>query len=104
MSENLLALVPNESLPSLRDKFKVNWPEHILAFTFVENIIKFRSCNSDIDDEVEILCLNDEWTKGTFIAVSVRSSHLFSLAFHFDILSSKRKIFSSHLSSLTKRV
>lgn len=72
MSENFLAVVPNESLPSLRDKFKDNWPDHILAFTFIKKTIEFRLSNPEIDDKVKILCLNGEWTNGTFVALLVR--------------------------------
>lgn len=104
MSGNFLAVVPNESLPSLRDKFKDNWPDHILAFTFIKKTIDFRSSNPEIDDELKILCLNGEWMNGTFVAVLVSASHFNVLSFNFDTLSSERKIFSSHLSSPILRI
>lgn len=104
MSGNFLAVVPNESLPSLRDKFKDSWPDHILAFTFIKKTIEFRSSNPEIDDEVKILCLNGEWMNGTFVAVLVSASHFNVLSSHFDTLYRKRKIFSSHLSSPILRI
>ena len=40
MSQNLLVEVPLESLPALRDKFKVDWPTHISAFSLIDNFIR----------------------------------------------------------------
>lgn len=72
MSGNSLVMVPIEGLSSLRDKFRVGWPKHILAFTFFENIIKSRGSNPEKDDEWKILCLNGDWSNGTFVAILVR--------------------------------
>ncbi|KAL7043377.1 hypothetical protein ACKWTF_001480 [Chironomus riparius] len=39
-TENCLLEIPVEYLPKLRHAYKINWPEHILAFSFLDKMIK----------------------------------------------------------------
>ena len=39
-TENCLVEIPDEYLPQLRDAYKINWPDHVLAFSFLDKMIK----------------------------------------------------------------
>ncbi|KAG5676071.1 hypothetical protein PVAND_005925 [Polypedilum vanderplanki] len=65
--------IPIESLPSLRDSYRVNWPEYIGAFNLIDNLIErftkypeqmqiqeIFSVDGDISDSTIIVILNDK--------------------------------------------
>lgn len=65
--ENSLIEISLESLPILRDKFKVEWPSHVIAYNLLDNYIKSQKVQ-------KVYGLNGEWENdGTFIAVMVRN-------------------------------
>lgn len=73
MSQNLLVEVPLESLPALRDKYKVNWPTHISAFSLIDNLIRRFDKNPKSREIVKFYSLNGNWERnGTFVAKMVR--------------------------------
>lgn len=83
-TQNCLVEIPFESFPSLRDKFKVDWPRHILAFHILDDYVRQdQKCR----DKKKFYSLNGEWEQdGTFVAFMVReivvhkSLHLFDYA------------------------
>jgi len=70
---NSLVEVPVESLPILRDAYKVNWPEHIVAFSFLDKMIKrFKECPEQ-REIVKIYSIDGKLDQdATFIGVTVR--------------------------------
>ena len=71
--ENSLVEISVESLPILRDKFKVDWPKHILAFTLLDIFFKRFSSHPESKKIQKVFSLNGEWQNdGTFVAVKVR--------------------------------
>ncbi|XP_070505358.1 uncharacterized protein [Chironomus tepperi] len=67
---NLLVEVPIESLPKLRDAYKINWPEHILAFNFLAKMIKRFEKDPKQREIVRIYCVDGKLEKdATFIGV-----------------------------------
>jgi hypothetical protein len=71
--QNSLVEVPTESLPALRDKFKVDWPQHIAAFSLIDNFISRFDKNSKSRESAKIYSVNENWeSNGTFVAVMVR--------------------------------
>ena len=73
MPQNLLVEVPLESLPALRDKFKIDWPTHITAFSLIDNLIRRFDRNPKNREIVKVYSLNGKWeSNGTFVAKMVR--------------------------------
>jgi hypothetical protein len=71
-TENCLVEIPVESLPKLRDAYKINWPEHILAFSFLDKIIKRFIERPEQRENVKIYSIDGELNEdATFIAVVV---------------------------------
>lgn len=73
MSKNLLEEISAENFAALRDKFSVNWPKHIAAFTLMHTFTKRHEKQSSDDKNnknVKVLSLNGDWqSDGTFIAI-----------------------------------
>lgn len=68
MSDKLIE-IPIESLPKLRDLYRVDWPAYITACYTVDTCIQWFSKNPNLKD-IRILCLNGNWREdGTFIMV-----------------------------------
>lgn len=74
MSQNFLVEIPIESLPTLRDKFLVEWPKHIIAFSLIDNFVSRFERNPKSIGNVKFYCLNGNWENGTFVAVMVREN------------------------------
>ena len=69
---NLLVEIPFEYLPNLRDAYKINLPEHILAFCFLDKMIKRFKERPEQRDNVKIYCVDGKLEEdSTFIAVVV---------------------------------
>lgn len=78
MSESLVE-IPVEKLSFLRDKFKVHWPKHIVAFSLISNLISRFSKFPESKETSKIYSLNNDWeTDGTFVAITVRTETLHS--------------------------
>lgn len=97
MSNSLLVEIPFDSLPSLRDKFKIQWPTHITAYSLIDNFISRFSKNPESKEIAKVQCLNGDWeSDGTFIAVMVRektfSQYIFILS-HCYVLARERNRF-----------
>lgn len=73
MSEpnNSLKDIPLESLEILRYSYKVDWPKYVLAFNFIDNMIKRYEKFPDHREIVKILSINGV-VDGTFIGTMVR--------------------------------
>lgn len=73
MSKNSLEEISAENFAALRDKFSVNWPKHIAAFTLMHTFTKRHEKQSSDDKNnknVKVLSLNGDWqSDGTFIAI-----------------------------------
>lgn len=83
MSENSLVEIPVNKLPALRNKFKVEWPMHIVAFSLIDNLISRFSNNPKSIESAKVYCLNGEWeSDGTFIAMMVREKKKSQNYFH----------------------
>jgi hypothetical protein len=83
MSENSLVEIPINSLPILRDKFKVEWPSHIIAYSVIDNLISRFTNNPKSKEIVKVFSLNGDWeSDGTFVAVMVRERKIFPINFH----------------------
>lgn len=61
----------------LSEKFKVDWPQHIVGYSFLNNIIKRFERNSDETlKNVKVFTLDDSWRiNATFIGVIVSNIH-----------------------------
>lgn len=100
MSQNLLVEVPLESLPTLRDKFKVAWPTHISAFSLIDNLIKRFDKNPKSREIAKVYSLNGNWeSNGTFVAQMVREKQKTLRTFFIFILSvlARKRNFFRHL-------
>lgn len=68
-SHDLLIEIPTESYSSLRDKFKVYWPKHIIVYTLFNTFSTQIDKNLRNRKDVTVFSLNDDWDDGTFIAM-----------------------------------
>jgi hypothetical protein len=74
--ENILVEISNESLLKLRDFYQVNWPEHIIAFNYIDTMIKrFKKYpeNREIHKIYSINGVVEE--DATFISIMVREKN-----------------------------
>ena len=73
--------IPVENLPSLRDKYKVNWPAHIVAYTLIDNFIwRFKNIPNN-EDLIKVYTLNGKLEDdATFIAAVVREKRKFEFS------------------------
>lgn len=69
--------IPYEMWPQLRQLYKQDWPRNILPYYLLDNYIQWRKKDSHfIDQNAEIMCLNGDWSDGTFyLLVSFRRSY-----------------------------
>ena len=69
---NLFVEVPVDFLPYLRDAYKIDWPEHIIAFCFLDKMIRrFKECPEQ-REFMKIYCIDGKIEEdATFIAVMV---------------------------------
>ncbi|XP_070489955.1 uncharacterized protein [Chironomus tepperi] len=76
---NSLVEVPTESLPILRDAYKINWPEHIVAFSFLDKMIKRFKERPEQREIVKIYSVDGKLEQdATFIAVTSNDGILFA--------------------------
>jgi hypothetical protein len=67
--------IPTNSLPQLRDLYRVNWPEHIVAYNFITNIFNRFEKDSEHRELVKIISFDGKINEsGTFAAIMVRES------------------------------
>lgn len=67
---NSLENIPLEQLPQLRDLYKVNWPENIVGFHFLDNYIKWFAKNPSDMEHIQIFSYNGTWNEnGTFVVI-----------------------------------
>lgn len=72
-NKDSLVEISVESLPNLRDKFKADWPDHVVAFSLIDNFYK-RFCKFPESQTLQkVYSLNGDWENdGTFVATMVR--------------------------------
>lgn len=72
----------------LKDKFKVDWPHHIVAYSFLNNFIKRYEKNADETiRNIKIFTLDDSWRENaTFIGVIVSRENFKKTLFSFNII------------------
>lgn len=68
-----LTRIESKFLRPLQLKFKVNWPEHIMAYNTIELAVRRSEKSSEDADSVKIYTLNSWRDNGTFIASLVSS-------------------------------
>jgi hypothetical protein len=69
---NSLVEVPIEFLPKLRDAYRVNWPEHVLPFNFLDKMSKRFAKHPEQRQNVKIYCVDGKIEEdATFIAIMV---------------------------------
>lgn len=62
-----LELIPSECWPQLRQLFARDWPRNIIPYYLLDNYIRWgQSDPTFIDQNVEVSCLNGDWSDGTF--------------------------------------
>lgn len=62
-----LELIPFESWFELRQLFKQDWPRNIIPYYLLDNHIRWRECDQTFTEKnVEVMCLNGNWSDGTF--------------------------------------
>lgn len=70
--DHSLVEIEAESLPSLRDSFKVNWPEHVMAYNLIDNLIERFKKHPEHREFLKIYSIDGDIADSTFIAVMVR--------------------------------
>jgi hypothetical protein len=71
--QNSLVEIPSELFPTIRDLYKINWPEHVMAYNFLDNMHKRFKTNPELREKNKIYILNGEiGDHGTFVAQMVR--------------------------------
>lgn len=69
VSKNSLVEIPIADFEILQEKFKIEWPKHITAFTLLHTFWKRFEKNPESRKSVNVWCLNGDWkSDGTFIA------------------------------------
>lgn len=64
-----LCIIPPSEWTELRDLYRLNWPEHHVAYATVDNFIRWYEKDSGIKN-LTIYCLNDSWREdGTYLIV-----------------------------------
>uniref|UniRef100_A0A336MI60 CSON001614 protein n=1 Tax=Culicoides sonorensis TaxID=179676 RepID=A0A336MI60_CULSO len=72
----------------LRDLFKKEWPRNILPYNLIQNYIEWNSKNPQfVHENINIYCLNGDWTDGTFFALENHQLFFYSLNDDIDKLS-----------------
>lgn len=65
---NCLVEIPIETFPTLRDLYKVQWPQHVLSFSLIENCIRRIKVFPEQKENFKFYSLNGDWkSDGTFI-------------------------------------
>lgn len=67
---NRLTPIPQESLIPLRDLYSKDWPKNIVPSYLLQNYINWYQKDPDyVNSNVEIHCLNNDWSDGTFCII-----------------------------------
>lgn len=75
---NSLKEVSTEYLLRLRDAYKINWPDNIIAFSFLDKMVKRFKDRPEERENVKIYSIDGKVEEdATFIAVMVRISNNF---------------------------
>lgn len=70
--EHSLVEIPIESLPLLRDSFKVNWPENVMSFNLISSLIDRYEKYPEHRELLRIYCVDGKISEdSTFIAILV---------------------------------
>nr|XP_040239532.2 uncharacterized protein LOC120959876 isoform X1 [Anopheles coluzzii] len=74
-----LCIIPPSEWTELRDLYRLNWPEHHVAYATVDNFIRWYEKDSGIKN-LTIYCLNDSWREdGTYLIVDRYQLFAYSL-------------------------
>lgn len=67
---NQLTPIPQESLVPLRNLYSKDWPKNIVPSYLLQNYINwYKKDPNYVKSNVEILCLNNDWSDGTFCVI-----------------------------------
>lgn len=60
--------IPAADWSVLRDKFLIDWPKNMLGYYTVDNFVRWKSYEPDIE-HLNLYALDGDWSDGTFVAV-----------------------------------
>ncbi|XP_055597620.1 uncharacterized protein LOC129747426 [Uranotaenia lowii] len=81
-----LTVITPDKWPELRDIFKRDWPEHLVAYHTIDNFIDWHRRDPQIKN-LTFYSLNGEWQKdGTYLIVDRYQLFLYTLATTNDVL------------------
>lgn len=68
--EHKATKIPLEKWPELRDLFKKDWPKNILPYHLIQNYLDWHIKDPEfVVKNIEINCLNGDWSDGSFYAL-----------------------------------
>lgn len=69
--QHKLIEIPHSDWPELRDLFLVNWPEHILGYSIVNNLLELQTKSGPSGiRSLKFYALDGDWkSDGTFLAI-----------------------------------
>jgi hypothetical protein len=70
--QHSLVKIPAESLPALRDTFRVNWPEHSMAHNLIDRLIHRFDKHPEHRAILKVFSVDGDVSDSTFIAIMVR--------------------------------
>lgn len=72
--------------PELRDLFRQDWPKNCLPYHLIQNYLDWRTKDPDfVENNIELNCLNGDWSDGTFYALVRIISRAFELLMMCEI-------------------
>lgn len=74
MPNDILQKINVEHLKILKDLYLKNWPKEIHNYMFIENYLRLKNKNPDLN--IEIYCPNGNWSDGTFVAIIAVSIYI----------------------------
>ncbi|XP_063702946.1 uncharacterized protein LOC134832745 [Culicoides brevitarsis] len=71
--------IPAKSVSSLRDLYK-NSTKNVLPYNLLDNYVRYRTIDSTfVDENFQIMCLNGDWSDGTFYLLNDNELFFYTL-------------------------
>uniref|UniRef100_A0A336MHI2 CSON001610 protein n=2 Tax=Culicoides sonorensis TaxID=179676 RepID=A0A336MHI2_CULSO len=75
-----LETIPSEKWPLLRELYERDWPQNVLPYYLLDNIIRWNGIDSKfVSENIEVKCLNGDFTDGTFYFLQDNDLFFYSL-------------------------
>ncbi|XP_063702947.1 uncharacterized protein LOC134832746 [Culicoides brevitarsis] len=69
-----------EDWPVLRDLFTRDWPKYCLPYHLIQNFLDWHKIDPEhVNTDIQLFCLNGDWSDGTFFALDGNSIFFYSL-------------------------